>query len=71
MVWLLGRIYCTGTPEDYVAVHALQDKFSIVPLSPALEHNGALRRSTLSNAENSRIYSADMGLGKVEGVSLG
>jgi hypothetical protein len=33
MVWMLGRIYCTGTPEDYQAVHALQDKFSIVPLS--------------------------------------
>ena len=33
MVWILGRIYCTGTPEDYKAVHAMQDKFSIVPLS--------------------------------------
>jgi hypothetical protein len=30
---ILGRIYCTGTPEDYKAVHALQDKFSLVPLS--------------------------------------
>ena len=33
MVWMLGRIYCTGTPEDYQAVHDLQDKFSVVPLS--------------------------------------
>jgi len=33
MVWILGRIYCTGTPQDYAAVHALQDKFTLVPLS--------------------------------------
>jgi hypothetical protein len=33
MVWILGRIYCTGTPEDYAAVHALQDQFTLVPLS--------------------------------------
>lgn len=33
MVWLLGRIYCTGTPEDYKAVHALQDNVTAVPLS--------------------------------------
>jgi hypothetical protein len=33
IVWLLGRIYCTGTPEDYAAVHKLQDEISIVPLS--------------------------------------
>jgi hypothetical protein len=33
MVWLLGRIYCTGTPEDYEAVHKLQDEISVVPLS--------------------------------------
>ena len=33
MVWVLGRIYCTGTPEDYKAVHALQDQVTAVPLS--------------------------------------
>ncbi len=33
LVWLLGRIYCTGTPEDYAAVHALQDQCRLVPLS--------------------------------------
>ena len=33
IVWLLGRIYCTGTPEDYKTVHALQDQMRAVPLS--------------------------------------
>ena len=33
IVWLLGRIYCTGTPADYKAVHALQDKIKLFPLS--------------------------------------
>jgi hypothetical protein len=33
MVWILGRTYCTGTPEDYNAVHALQDQYKLVPLS--------------------------------------
>ncbi len=33
IVWVLGRIYCTGTPEDYKAVHALQDQIALVPLS--------------------------------------
>ena len=33
IVWILGRTYCTGTPEDYAAVHALQDQFKLVPLS--------------------------------------
>jgi hypothetical protein len=33
IVWLLGRIYCTGTPEDYKAVHELQDQCQLVPLS--------------------------------------
>jgi hypothetical protein len=33
LVWILGRIYCTGTPSDYKAVHALQAQLSLVPLS--------------------------------------
>ncbi len=33
IVWLLGRIYCTGTPEDYRAVHAIQDQIKLQPLS--------------------------------------
>ena len=33
IVWLLGRIYCTGTAEDYKEVHALQDECKLVPLS--------------------------------------
>ena len=33
LVWVLGRIYCTGTPEDYKAVHVLQDQVTAVPLS--------------------------------------
>jgi len=33
IVWLLGRIYCTGTPEDYAAVHKLQDEIKLSPLS--------------------------------------
>src|SRR5262249_20321310 len=33
LVWILGRTYCTGTPEDYKAVHALQAKYALVPLS--------------------------------------
>lgn len=33
IVWILGRIYCNGTPEDYAAVHKMQDAISLVPLS--------------------------------------
>jgi hypothetical protein len=33
MVWIIGRIYCSGTAKDYQAVHEMQDKLSLVPLS--------------------------------------
>lgn len=33
MVWMLGRIYSTGTKADYNAVHELQDAFDLRPLS--------------------------------------
>lgn len=33
MVWILGRTYCTGTPEDYAACHATMDKYQLTPLS--------------------------------------
>ena len=33
MVWIIGRTYCTGTPEDYKTVHAIQDQYSVMPLS--------------------------------------
>jgi len=33
LVWIIGRTYCTGTPEDYTAVHAIQDQYKLMPLS--------------------------------------
>jgi hypothetical protein len=33
LVWILGRIYTTGTTQDYEKVHSFQDKISLVPLT--------------------------------------
>ena len=33
LVWMIGRMYCSGTPEDIDAVHVLQDQLKLVPLS--------------------------------------
>lgn len=33
IVWILGRIYSTGTPGDYDAVRKIQDQLALVPLS--------------------------------------
>ena len=52
VVWILGRIYSTGTPEDYGEVHKIQDQLSLVPLErvrPAVRARAgerSTRRST-------------------------
>jgi hypothetical protein len=33
MVWVIGRVSCTGTSDDYAAAHAIQDECSAVTLS--------------------------------------
>jgi hypothetical protein len=33
LVWVLARVYSTGTEDDYKAVWALQDQFRVYPLS--------------------------------------
>jgi hypothetical protein len=33
LVWIVGRTYCEGTPEDYALVHALQDQYVLKPLA--------------------------------------
>jgi hypothetical protein len=33
LVWILGRIDSSGTPQDFDEVHALQDRMSLAPLS--------------------------------------
>jgi DNA sulfur modification protein DndE len=47
MVWILGRTYSTGTPEDYKIVHELQDQYSLTPLSffgkPYKPHDGIVQ----------------------------
>jgi hypothetical protein len=33
MVWIAGRTYTSGTPQDYDAVHEMQDQYTLVPLA--------------------------------------
>lgn len=33
LVWIIGHIYCSGTPTDCVIVRRLQEQISLVPLS--------------------------------------
>jgi hypothetical protein len=47
MVWVLGRIYYTGTLGDYKAVHTLQDKVTVVPLSSYANPTRRLQRKSI------------------------
>jgi len=33
LVWLMGRIQSSGSPEDYATLHPIQDEFRLTPLS--------------------------------------
>jgi len=33
MLWIAGRTYTSGTAQDYKAVHAMQDQYTLVPLA--------------------------------------
>lgn len=33
LAWIIGRTYSSGSPADYAAAHAIQDRYSVVPLS--------------------------------------
>ncbi len=33
LVWIIGRTYSSGAPEDLAKVHALQDRYELMPLS--------------------------------------
>jgi len=33
LAWIIGRTYCTGTPEDYASVYKIQEKYTLTPLS--------------------------------------
>ncbi|WP_083612191.1 DUF1254 domain-containing protein [Mycobacterium sp. ST-F2] len=41
IIWLLGRVECTGTSKDDTAVRALLDRISLVPLSSHRQRRGA------------------------------
>ena len=68
IVWIIGRTYSTGTPEDFKLVHAIQDQYTITPLSsfgkpytppdgtinPNIHDKGAVR--DLINALDGKTY---------------
>lgn len=68
LLWVHGRTYCTGTPEDYKKVHALQDQYRLVPLSawgkgdykaPAGRVDSSIDMKTAVRDQVDRLSSAD------------
>src|SRR5215468_55674 len=53
MVWILGRTYCTGTPNDYRACHSVMDKYDLRPLS-ALGKDYAPRAGKVDSTVDAR-----------------
>ena len=54
IVWVLGRTYSTGTPDDYKAVNAIQAQYKLTPLS-ALGHPYTPPRGTVHPAWNTKL----------------
>lgn len=66
MVWILGRTYCTGTPEDYRACHAVMDKYDLRPLSaygrPYTPATGKVDPATdMKTAVREQVHKLDAG----------
>ena len=66
MVWIIGRTYCTGTPEDYAAVHAIQDRVQARPaqrlgqaLHAAARHGRSQHRHEDAGARSGRAHGHD------------
>lgn len=68
LLWVHGRTYCTGTPDDYKKVHALQDQYRLVPLSawgqgdyqpPAGRVDPSVDMSTAVREQVNRLSPAD------------
>lgn len=67
MVWILGRIYCSGEPADYDEVHKLQDACKLYPLSqhgkayrPALGHVDPTIDMNKGAGLRAQVHSLDM-----------
>jgi hypothetical protein len=66
MLWLAGRTYTSGTPQDYAAVHAIQDQYSLVPLAnfgkPSSPPEGAVDPSIdMKTPPREQVHQMDAG----------